>query len=264
MKLNLKSRLFLILFGTGFAGVASLLLIDLSTVAALLPAAAQADVPRFTPVIKLLTILQPTVLLILAVLIGIALAPRVGLSAPLSQAIAAGTPAIPALRPQLVPGVLGGLLGSLTILLTMAVFKPLLTIQTIEIIGRFQRVLPIPTRLLYGGLTEELLMRWGLMTLFVWYAWRLFQRRATKPTAISFVTAILVSSLVFGLGHLPVALFLLQDATVQLILFVIVANSAFGIVAGYLYWRYGLESAMIAHVLCHIGLAVASYAGAYF
>jgi hypothetical protein len=45
---------------------------------------------------------------------------------------------------------------------------------------------------------------------------------------------------------------------------VIVANSVFGIVAGYLYWKFGLESAIIAHILGHVVLALASYAGAYF
>jgi hypothetical protein len=186
MSLNLKTRLFLILFCTGFAGVASLLLIDLSALITLVPVTSQSDVPTITPAVKLLTLVQPSLLLVVAVLIGVALAPRVGLLAPVSQSLAARQAAIPALRSQLVPGVLGGLLGSLMILLTNAVFLPLLTIETIERIGRFQSFLPIPTRLLYGGLTEELLIRWGLMTLFVWIAWRLLQMSCLRlPTLAS-------------------------------------------------------------------------------
>jgi hypothetical protein len=42
---------------------------------------------------------------------------------------------------------------------------------------------------------------------------------------------------------------------------VIVANSAFGIVTGYLYWKYGLESAIVAHMLGHVVLVTATYAG---
>jgi hypothetical protein len=125
-------------------------------------------------------------------------------------------------------------------------------------------VLPIPTRLLYGGLTEEVLIRWGLMTLLVWIAWRLFQKRHAKPTGTCFVLVILFSSFVFGLGHLPVAGVILPQLTLAVVLFVILANSAFGIVAGYLYWKHGLESAMIAHVLCHVVLAMGSRVGAYF
>jgi hypothetical protein len=148
----MKKRLFLILFLLGFAGVLSVLLIDLSALAALIPA---ADVPPITPAIKILSLIQPTVLVGVAVLIGVALTPKIGLSAPAAEAVAAGERALPALKPELIPGVLGGIIGSLAILLTHVVFKPLLTMETVERVKRFGNALPIPTRLLYGGLTEE-------------------------------------------------------------------------------------------------------------
>lgn len=258
----MKKRLFLILFLLGFAGVLSILLIDLSALAALIPAA--ADAPPITPAIKILSLIQPTVLVGVAVLIGVALAPKVGLSAPAAEALAAGDRAMPALKPQVIPGVLGGVIGGLAILLTHAVFKPLLTTETVARITRFGSLLPFPMRLLYGGLTEEVLIRWGVMTLLVWIIWRLFQKRLAKPTRVCFVAAILVSSIAFGLGHLPIAVVVLPQITLAVVLFVIIANSAFAIVAGYLYWKHGLESAMIAHVLCHVVLALASRAGAYF
>lgn len=258
-----KKRLFLILFFAGFAGIASILLIDLAGLVALVPRSAGADIPPITPAIKVLSLIQPAVLLFAAVLLGIALAPKVGLSAPVAEALAAGGRVLPVLRPQIVPGVLGAVIGALTILLTAAVFNPFLTIETVERIGRFQRLMPIPTRLLAGGITEELLLRWGFMTLIVWIVWRVFQKRMVRPTGISFIVAILLSSLVFGVGHLPIAV-MLGEITLPVILFVIIANSAFGVVAGYLYWKWGLESAMIAHLLMHVVLALASYAGAYF
>ena len=102
------------------------------------------------------------------------------------------------------------------------------------------------------------------MTLFVWAAWRLFQRARSEPGRIAFVGAILLSSFIFGLGHLPVAVLLLGQTTAGIALFVIIANSVFGVIAGYLYWKYGLESAVIAHMLTHVVLATASYAGMYF
>ena len=263
MKLDIKTRLFLVLFLAGFAGVVSLLLVDLAGVAALLPVPAET-LPRITPVIKLVSLVQPTVLLIVAVLVGLSLAPKVGLSAPLAEAVAARQLVISVLRPQVVPGVLGAVIGGASVLLSAAVFKPFLTAETLARVNAFTKLLPLPTRFLYGGITEELLLRWGLMTLFVWIGWRLFQSDRSKPTATCFVLSILISAFVFALGHLPAAVFLLGETTAALVLFVIVANSAFGIVAGYLYWKYGLESAMIAHVLGHVVLATASYAGAYF
>lgn len=55
----MKKRLFIILFLPGFAGVLSLLLLDLSAFASLIP---NADVPPITSAIKILGLIQPAVL----------------------------------------------------------------------------------------------------------------------------------------------------------------------------------------------------------
>jgi len=264
MSSGTKTRLFLILFILGFTGVASILLIDVSAIVALLPGTI-TDIPTITPALKLLGLIQPTLLLAVAVVTGVALAPRVGLSAPAAEALASGGNIFTSLRSQLAPGVLGGLVGAICIILVSLLIKPLLPAAAIQRIGEFSRILPLPTRVLYGGITEELLLRWGFMTLIVWAAWRVLQKGQNHPRGALFVGAILLSSLVFGAGHLPVAYVLLPDFFGgPLVLFVILANSAFGVVAGYLYWRRGLESAMIAHIICHFVLAFASWAGAYF
>jgi membrane protease YdiL (CAAX protease family) len=131
-------------------------------------------------------------------------------------------------------------------------------------LGEFGNILPLPTRLLSGGIMEELLLRWGLMTLLVWVAWRLFQKGQGRPRPACFVAAILISSVVFAIGHLPLAFMLFPEPSFALIVFVIVANSAFGLIGGYFYWKKGLESAMIAHALTHVVMFTASYLGAYF
>jgi hypothetical protein len=47
--------------------------------------------------------------------------------------------------------------------------------------------------------------------------------------------------------------------TLPLTIYVITANSIFGIVAGFLYWRLGLEAAIIAHMFTHVILILAIY-----
>ena len=264
MNLNLKTRLFLILFSMGMAGVLSILLIDLSALLSLIPFPADAAIPTITLPFKVLSLIQPTLILAGAVFIGVRLARKVGLSAPVAEALSAGGNTSSVLKPQVIPGIAGGLMGGLCIVLVSLLFRPFMMSETLDRIAKFGKLLPLPTRLLSGGITEELLLRWGFMTLVVWLAWRLLQKGRTNPTKICFVGAILLSSLVFGLGHLPVAFMLLPEASLAVVLFVIIANSAFGLVAGYLYWKKGLESAMIAHVFCHVVLAIASAAGAYF
>lgn len=262
--MSFKTRLFIILMTAGLAGVLSFLLVDLSALVVLLHVPAGTEIPRITPAIKLLSLIQPAILLALAVLAGVALAPKVGLSSPAAEAAALGGPVWPALKPQIVPGIIGGLVGGGAIVAATLLWKPFLSAETAARIAAFGRLVPLPTRLLYGGITEELLLRWGLMTLLVWAARRLLQRRGGEPKLAYFVGAILISSLVFGVSHLPVAYLILPEATAALTLFVIVANSIFGLIAGYLYWKRGLESAMLAHMLAHVLLLTASHFGAYF
>jgi hypothetical protein len=57
---------------------------------------------------------------------------------------------------------------------------------------------------------------------------------------------------------------LLPEATVALTTCVLVGNSMFGLIAGYLCWKRGLESAMIARMSARVVLFAASYFGAYF
>jgi membrane protease YdiL (CAAX protease family) len=264
MHMNIQIKLFLILMTAGLVGVISFLLVDLSALIAMLPVSAGTETPPPTPLLKVLSLIQPAVILAVAVLVGVALASKVGLSSPLAEAAVNGKNVISALKPQIVPGIIGGLAGGLAIVLTGLLSKTFLSPEVISRMAEWGQLLPIPTRLLYGGITEELLLRWGLMTFLVWAGWRLFQKGQNKPKSVYFVVAILISSIVFGLGHLPIAFLLFPQITAALIVFVIVANSLFGFIAGYLYWKKGLESAMIAHMLAHIVMLTASYFGAYF
>jgi membrane protease YdiL (CAAX protease family) len=245
-------------------GNLSLLLIDLSAVAKFVSLSFQAEMPEITPLIRVLALVQPSVILALAVFVGVKLAPGVGLSAPVAEAFSKSSPIRPALAPQVFPGIVGGVFGAAFIVLTGALLTRFMSLETVDRISKFGQLLPLPTRLLSGGITEELLFRWGLMSFLVWAAWRVWQKGRSKPHRIIFAGAILLSSLVFAAGHLPVALVLLPQANLSVILFVMIANSTFGVVAGYLYWKKGLESAMIAHIFCHLGLAGASYFKAYF
>lgn len=65
-------------------------------------------------------------------------------------------------------------------------------------------------------------------------------------------------------GHptsVPLVFALVPHASVALLLYVIVGNSFFGLIAGYLYSKYGLESSMIAHMLAHVVMLTAIFFG---
>ncbi len=195
--MRFNTRLFIILLLAGLSGVLSFLLVDLKGLIAILPIPPEMEIPPITFGLKLLSLIQPSIILSVAVLVGVALASKVGLTSPVAEAAARGTNLVSALKPQIIPGVVGGLAGGLAIVLVTAFWKPFLPPEVVALISEFVKSTPLPTRLLYGGITEELLIRWGLMTLLVWAAWRLFQKGQDKPKPVYFVAAILISSIVF-------------------------------------------------------------------
>lgn len=150
------------------------------------------------------------------------------------------------LRRQIRPAAIGAILGS-SVLLVVSVFTPPELAETGK---KFQP--PFLVRLLYGGITEEVLLRWGLMTGLLWGGWRLFQSKDRSPHPALAWTAILLSALLFGADHLPMAIQLVEELTAEVLIYVLAGNTVFGIVAGYLYWRWGLETAILAHAGAHV------------
>ena len=201
-----RVRLFLILWLAGAAGVLSFQLVDIPALIAMLPETQNKPLPLPMAVIRLLSFAQPAVLVGAAVWVGLLLAPRVGLSAPAAQALAEKKAFLPALRPQLLPGILGAAIAVPAIIGSWLLWKPLLSPSLVQSAGKFNRMLPPLTRLLYGGITEELLLRWGFMTFLVWAAWKGLQKGKGAPRPMFVVTAIIGSALVFGAGHLPIAI----------------------------------------------------------
>ena len=104
----------------------------------------------------------------------------------------------------------------------------------------------------YGGIAEELQLRLFLMTLLLWIVARL---RGTTPPPWMYWAAIVVAALLFGAGHLPTAAKLWGlDTTV--VLRTLLLNGIAGVAFGWLYWKRGLEMAMLAHFSADIVLHV--------
>ena len=199
------------------------------------------------------SILQNAVLLALAVWAGVGLSRSLGLGAPVFEATLSGTDVWAALKPQLIPATIVGVLtGSLLIYLSHIAPAELLALgQTTEI--------SLAAKLLYGGITEEVLMRWGLMTVLIWLPWRLIQKKDGLPHLKYVVGGIFAAALLFGAGHLPAASALGASLTPAVVSYIIVGNTLPALLFGYLFWRRGLEAAILAHALAHL---VSTLAGA--
>lgn len=236
-------KLGLVLWGVGMVGAVALTVLVLPELLARMPGVLEQEVPPLPPMGLLVaaSLAQTGVLLALAVWAGVALAPSTGLRAPAFEALVSRRPALPALRPQFGAGIVAGVVGGLALAGFASIAPPAVQAAQDRI------ALPLFVRMLYGGITEELLLRWGLMTVFVWLAWRFLARRTIWVWA-----AIVVSSLVFAAGHLPAAAMLVGTLSPSVVAHVIGVNTLFGLVFGWLYWRHGLEAAMLAHALTHL------------
>ncbi|MEN0065365.1 MAG: CPBP family intramembrane glutamic endopeptidase [Myxococcota bacterium] len=107
---------------------------------------------------------------------------------------------------------------------------------------------------LYGAIVEELLLRLFLLSVVAWVlSWP--ARRKKRPFEGAITAAVVVSALLFGLGHLPAAASV-WPLTPIVVARVIGLNLLFGMGFGLLYVRYGLFAAMCAHFGADLGLHV--------
>lgn len=239
------TRAGLYLIGAALVGVVSLLLVPFEEI---------APATGFPPLaVRALSIIQPAILTLLFVLLGNVLAPRVGLDAPLVRDWAAGQTGASVLRRQIGPAaVVAAAVAVVLVAYSSAVVPRMIEQPGSELFARFVAAgPPLATKLLYGGLTEELLTRWGLMSLFAWIGWRLAGKPAATPAWI-FWAAIALSALLFAAAHLPLLFALLGDPPLWMVAAVMLGNTVPGLLFGWLFWRRGIEAAIIAHAAAHL------------
>jgi hypothetical protein len=234
-----------LLFLLGFIGVLSLL----PVVPQLLMSQAK-PLPLPLPVIQLISVAQSTLLLLIMVCIGMTCSQQVGLASPVVFALVTGGNAYQTLKSQIIPALVGGAVGASFIQVSSTLLSPYLPSEFAS--QASQVSLPWFTRFLYGGITEEILIRLGLMSFITWGLYRLTQHQRTEVNASNYIIAIVLSALVFGLGHLPAAFALSDEVTAYLLAYIVIGNAGFGLVAGYLYWKRGLECAIGAHMTAHL------------
>jgi hypothetical protein len=106
----------------------------------------------------------------------------------------------------------------------------------------------------YGGIVEEVLCRLLLVSALVWLLARC-NRRVARPW--TFALAIVLAALLFGAGHLPAAHAAGLLGTPLLVARIVLLNAVVAVVFGGLFWKYGLEHAMLAHFCADLMLHVA-------
>ncbi len=256
-------RIFFILWAAAILGVIAIIPYSLALQA---PALENVPLPMPLSILIPIQVLQNAVLFGLVLLAGLFLARRIGLGTPILEAWLAGEKTAARLKAILLPSILLGVIAALAIIaLDLFVFQPAMQAQLGAAAEALNLVGARPTAWqgflasFYGGINEEILLRLLVLSLFAWLGKFVSHTSDGRPTtAILWIANILAAAL-FGLGHLP-STSMLVPLTPMVILRAVILNGLAGIAFGYLYWKHGLEAAILSHfstdIVLHVLLAL--------
>ncbi|MEK7794579.1 MAG: CPBP family glutamic-type intramembrane protease [Candidatus Hydrogenedentota bacterium] len=226
---------------------------------ALQEAAKQNGLPAFALIA--MSIGQSALLLGLMTFSGLWAARKLGLGAPVLDAWLGGDPlSYDVRRSALIAFTLGLASGFLLIALDFLVFLPLDPNGLGQIVQTKQPSAWVGFLASFsGGISEEVQLRLFFMS-FLALGIRyvrdfLFPTRSSPLTPAVFWSANIIAAVLFGLRHLPVTAELV-GLTPLLIVRAIVLNGILGVLAGFLFWRRGIEMAMVCHFAADLVLHV--------
>jgi len=205
-----------------------------------------AALPLPLPVIVLKAAVETGMLCWLLGWLGLYLGAPYGLDAPWLRAWVYRRPRDPARRPHWWLAVMLGVLAALLVV-GLSALGPKHAEDTVQ---AWRGALAS----FYGGIVEEVLCRLLLVSALVWLLARC-NRRVARPWM--FVLAIVLAALLFGAGHLPAAHAAGLLGTPLLVARIVLLNAVVAVVFGGLFWKYGLEHAMLAHFCADLMLHVA-------
>ena len=210
------------------------------------------------PLSKLLlgSFVQNAVLFAVVVAIGLRAAHAVGLRAPYIEAAIEGqVPSDDASRMlQVAIGL--GLISGLYLMLMDVILFPRLP-ASFHDLARQATIWENFTASFYGGVNEELLMRLFGMSGLVWLLSLIWHAPSGTPTDGVFWRANLIMAILCTLGHIPATRALAGNITPLLLARALVLNVPVGLICGWLFWRKGIEAAIIGHFVAdlvyHVG-----------
>lgn len=213
-----------------------------------------AALPLPLPVVALAAAAQTGVLCWLLGWLGLSLGAPYGLDAPWLRAWVYRRPRDPARRAHWWLAALLGVLAGLLVI-GLSALGPEPPAGPAEVAAQAWRG---ALASFYGGIAEEVLLRLLPVSALVWLLARC-HRRVARPWM--FVLAIVLAALLFGVGHLPAAHAAGLLGTPLLAARIVLLNAVVGIACGGLFWKYGLEHAMLAHfgadLVLHVALPLA-------
>jgi len=224
-------------------GVAALGLAGVLAMAPAVPALLRRVTPagktRHVPMPALvgLALLQTSAVVLLCAWLGTSLGPASGLRSRAFDPAANG-----AAR---------GLLRSLSVGAGTGALGAFAALRLAPALVGYLRTVPVAARLLYGGLTEEVVVRWGLLASAM-----ALLRLATPAVGVVVLGGVVMTNAVFAAAHLSLlrAGRLAAPGRAALAIFLV------SLPWGWLAWALGLEAAMAAHLAFHAAVELGARA----
>lgn len=180
--------------------------------------------------------------------IGIYLGAKVGLDDPFLSALSQGQWLWSTLWDQLLIGIV---VGAVCAVVWMACYygfiRSRIDRESVLISEELRFQLGIAARVTSGGITEEIMFRWGLLSLIMWLL-----NFLVSSEAVAFWIAIVLSGVLFGLAHLPGNFSRGCKPSKMLISSAVLGNLWVAICCGYLFWQYGIIAAIAVHIVFHL------------
>ncbi|KTC66416.1 Uncharacterised protein (plasmid) [Legionella adelaidensis] len=200
--------------------------------------------------ISRIAIAQTLVMVFLMCLGGSVLANYTGLGDPILNALLQKSAIVVPIQEMLLPVFIGTIIGLLGFfILYYWLVSSFLDSHTLNIMQKIRGALKLDGSMLYGGVVEEILARWGLMNLVLFFV-LLFNKQLS--IAILWIS-IIVSSIFYTLSQLPAYFAAGCLSTRRFAYSLIILNLWLGIVFGYIFWQYGILAAITSHILFHLG-----------
>jgi Type II CAAX prenyl endopeptidase Rce1-like len=103
-----------------------------------------------------------------------------------------------------------------------------------------------------AGITEETLYRLFGLSLIAWLGGLLFHDSDGRPNQTVFWVANILFAVGFGLAHLPKAATMGLPINTFVVTYTLALNGIGGLLFGWMFWTFGLESAMLAHFFADV------------
>ncbi|RUR13580.1 CPBP family glutamic-type intramembrane protease [Legionella sp. km772] len=180
---------------------------------------------------------------------GTVLSVRTGLSDPVLVPLLQGKEVLNTFLGSLLPTFMYALVCFLVFcILYYGIVRSILDEKSLAIMAKLRVALKPDGLLLYGGVVEEIIARWGLMNLVTFFA-LLFTKQMNDGVVYA---SIIISGLLFVIGQIPIYIAAGCNSYRRLIYSLVLLSLCQSIFFGLVFWLYGLLAAIMAHVLFHL------------